>query len=225
MDYTKNIASVRSNLEKVCLDIGRDPSEIILVAAAKTQTAETVGYISGLIGDIGENRVQEFVSHYEACLPVRWHFIGRLQTNKVKYLIGKNVLIHSLDRRELALEIDRLSLKAGTVTECLVEINIGGEQSKGGAATGEAVSFVKWLESCRGIKIKGIMSVLPRLSGNELEKAYAALSGLFAEIKALKLSNLDCIYLSAGMSDDYAVAVRYGANIIRLGTAIFGPRA
>ncbi|MDR1939519.1 MAG: YggS family pyridoxal phosphate-dependent enzyme [Clostridiales bacterium] len=227
MDIQKNIAEIKANIAEACKAAGRNPDEVIITAAVKTQTKETVCGLSGLISDVGENRVQEFLGHYDAGLPFRWHFIGRLQTNKIKYLIGggKNVLIHSLDRAGLAEEIDAVSKRRGVVTECLVEVNIGGEESKGGISPDCTAGFIASLAEYKNIKIKGLMSVMPNADGERLAEYYKTLRALFDETKTAGGPNVDCVYLSAGMSNDYIAAIKYGANIVRLGTAIFGARS
>ncbi|MDR2091076.1 MAG: YggS family pyridoxal phosphate-dependent enzyme [Clostridiales bacterium] len=224
MDCIQNILNIKERVKDIARENGTDAEKITLIAAVKTQTTAVVRSLSGVIGDAGENRVQEFLEHYDEKLPFKWHFIGRLQTNKVKYLIGKNVLIHSLDRVELAREIDRLSMKNGVVTECLAEVNIGGEESKGGVSAEEFGGFIDALEGFGGIAVSGIMSVLPRGNLSETEGYYAELRELFERAKKIKRKNFDCKYLSAGMSNDYETAIKYGANMIRLGTAIFGER-
>ncbi|MDR3263603.1 MAG: YggS family pyridoxal phosphate-dependent enzyme [Clostridiales bacterium] len=229
MDFPQKIAEIKNTVKTICAEAGTDADKVIIVAAVKTRSADDVCRLKGLINDIGENRVQEFNEHYLEVVcgaeTFKWHFIGRLQTNKVKYLIEKDVLIHSLDREELAAEINRLSLKHGVITECLAEINIADEPSKGGILFDDTENFLKSLENYQNIKIKGIMSVLPAITPEEgLDEYYIKLGGLYERIKKLSIKNLDCKYLSAGMSNDYRTALKYGANIIRLGTSIFGPR-
>jgi pyridoxal phosphate enzyme (YggS family) len=260
MDYIKNILDIEESIKKI---LPKEAAEkITLIAAAKTQTSETVAGLFGIIGDIVENRVPEFLEHYDAIngefsrkinreisavngefssetsreflsncdaadgKPIRfkWHFIGRLQTNKVKYLIGKDVLIHSLDREDLAAEINRLSLKNNVVTECLIEVNIGNEESKGGISAEAVEGFIESLERFDGIFISGLMSVLPKADAENTQRYYAELHKLFERVKTIKRKNFDCKFLSAGMSNDYKTAIAYGANMIRLGTAIFGAR-
>ncbi|MDR2046451.1 MAG: YggS family pyridoxal phosphate-dependent enzyme [Clostridiales bacterium] len=225
MDYKANIEKIRSDIREVCRECGRSPDEITLIAAVKTQTSGAIAAVAGCVSDLGENRVQEFVAHYAKDAPFKWHFIGRLQTNKVKYLIGKDVLIHSLDREELAKEIDRLSLKNSVITDCLVEVNIADEASKGGTSADGAEEFINGLAMRRGIRVLGLMSVLPASdNAADTERYYRALYELFVRVRNMRGGNLDCKYLSAGMSNDYKTAVKYGANMIRLGSAIFGKR-
>ena len=198
---------------------------VVLIAATKTQSKETVDEFMSLAPDfvLGENRVQELVDKYDS--RYTWHFIGRLQTNKVKYIIGKVALIHSLDRLDLADEIEKQAKKLGVVQDCLVEVNIGGELSKGGVEADKLFEFVDSLKNYEHLRICGLMSVLPNLDDkNELEADYRKLQALYQQLKTVKQTNLDVKYLSAGMTNDFEIALKYGANMIRLGRYLFGER-
>ncbi len=197
----------------------------VLVAATKMQDSATIAELHRLAPEVivGENRVQELVEKYDPAL--EWHMIGRLQTNKVKYIIDKVSLIHSLDRIELAEEIERQAAKRGKVQDVLVEVNMGGEESKGGVEPTQAKSFIKSLSAYERIRILGIMSVMPRTDDEDaLRKLYASLKALFEDVKGIQQGNADIKYLSAGMSGDYKTALEYGANMVRIGRAIFGER-
>lgn len=218
MVYTEHIEEVR----RAVAECGR---EVTLVAAVKMQTKETVDELMRVAPDfvLGENRVQELTAKYDPAY--RWHFIGQLQTNKVKYIADKVELIHSLDREELAREIEKQAAKHGKVQDCLVEVNMGSEISKGGVAPAETVDFVRSLASYGHIRVRGLMSVLPNLGDTpELRALYASLRDLFAEVRNMKQENLSADYLSAGMSGDYKIALEYGSNMIRLGRTLFGER-
>lgn len=218
MVYTEHIEEVR----RAVAECGR---EVTLVAAVKMQTKETVDELMRVAPDfvLGENRVQELTAKYDPAY--RWHFIGQLQTNKVKYIADKVELIHSLDREELAKEIEKQAAKHGKVQDCLVEINMGSEISKGGVAPAETVDFIRSLASYGHIRVRGLMSVLPNLGDTpELRALYASLRDLFAEVRNMKQENLSADYLSAGMSGDYKIALEYGSNMIRLGRTLFGER-
>lgn len=218
MVYTEHIDEVR----RAVAECGR---EVTVVAAVKMQTAETVDELMKAAPDfvLGENRVQELTAKYNPAY--RWHFIGQLQTNKVKYIIDKVELIHSLDRVELADEIQKQAAKHGKVQSCLVEVNMGAEISKGGVAPDELEHFIRSLERYDRIKIEGIMSVLPNLGeGAALDGMYERLYALYESAARMEQSNADIKYLSAGMSNDYRTALRHGANIIRLGRTLFGER-
>ena len=196
--------------------------KVTLVAATKTRTAAEINRaVRAGVTDIGENRVQEFTAKYDEVQGARRHFIGRLQTNKVKYLIGKTFLIHSVDRPELADTISRLSQKAGIVTDILLEVNLG-EESKGGYPLAQAFEAYEKLKDMAGIRICGFMAMLP-LNATESESAK-----LCDEMRALydraRERDENIKYLSMGMSSDWKLCINHGANMIRLGTSIFGER-
>ncbi len=213
-----NLAKVREAV-KMC---GRD---VVLIAACKTQTKATVDELMAYAPDfiLGENRVQELTAKFDG--RYKWHFIGQLQTNKVKYIIDKVELIHSLDREELAVEIEKQTTKRNKIQSCLVEINMGNELSKGGVSPDSVIEFIRSMEKFSHIRIKGVMAVMPNLGDTpELHALYERLYMLFESAKELKQSNLEMKYLSAGMSGDYEIALRHGANMLRLGRCIFGER-
>ena len=213
------------NLEKVRETVKNCARDVVMIAATKTQTKETIDEFASLAPEfvLGENRVQELVAKYDERYV--WHFIGRLQTNKVKYIIDKVALIHSLDRLELATEIEKQATKHDKVQDCLVEINMGSEISKGGIEPDKLAEFVDSLKDFKHLRILGIMSVLPNLEDKtELRKLYANLQQLFEQLKTLRQDNLEVKYLSAGMTNDYEIALEYGSNMIRLGRVLFGER-
>lgn len=195
--------------------------EIALIAATKTQTKQTIDDFMSLAPEfiLGENRAQELVQKYDD--RYKWHFIGRLQTNKVRYVVGKVELIHSLDRLELAKEIDRCAGKLSLVQPCLVEVNLGGESSKGGVGEDELYPLLDALAGYKNIDVQGLMCVMPNVGEGELEGLYARLEKLFDRVKR----DFDGMrYLSAGMTNDYNLALRHGSNMIRLGRLLFGER-
>lgn len=212
-------------LKKIREQVALAGREITLVGATKTQSKAIVDEFMGVAPDfeLGENRVQELLDKYDSSY--KWHFIGRLQRNKVKSIIDKVVLIHSLDRIELADEIEKQASKQCKVQNCLVEINIGDEASKGGVAPEKVEEFILSLKNYSHIKIEGIMSVLPNVDTAELEALYDKLDDIFDNVKKIQQSNVDVKYLSAGMSGDYEVALRHKSNILRLGKVIFGERS
>ena len=214
----QNVQSILDELKK-----GNGLGEkVTLVAATKTRTAEEINRaISAGITDIGENRVQEFTAKYEEVHGARRHFIGRLQTNKVKHLIGKTDLIHSVDRTELADTISRLSEKAGVVTDILLEVNLG-EESKGGYPLSEAFEAYQKLKATAGIRIRGFMAMLP-LAASESE-AGTLCDKMRALYERARATDENIQYLSMGMSSDWKLCIAHGANMIRLGTSIFGER-
>lgn len=195
---------------------------VTLVAATKTRTAEEINRaIRAGVTDVGENRVQEFTAKYGEVVGARRHFIGRLQTNKVKYLVGKTFLIHSVDRDDLARTVARLSQKAGITSDILLEVNLG-EESKGGYPLSEAFDAYERLRSASGLRIRGFMAMLP-LEANEAEAG--ALCDKMRELfEKAKAQDSDIGYLSMGMSSDWRLCLAHGSNMIRLGTSLFGER-
>lgn len=216
---------LKDNLESIRKEVASVPQKVTLIAASKTQTKQTVDEFMALAPEfvLGENRVQEFNEKFDD--RYIWHIIGQLQTNKVKYVVGRAELIHSLDREELAREIEKQAAKRGIVQACLVEVNMGAEITKGGVAPESVCGFVKSLAGYAHIRIEGIMSVLPNLGDTpELHAMYDRLCEIFCEVKKIKQDNADIKYLSAGMTNDYKIALAHGANMIRLGRVLFGER-
>ena len=196
---------------------------VTLVAATKTRTPEEINEaIAAGIADIGENKVQEFRDKFDAVQGGNRHFIGHLQTNKIKYLVGRTYLIQSLDRDELAEELSKRCQRANVTQDVLIEVNIGCEESKSGYPLQEAWAAYERIRSTQGLRVRGFMAMLP-LAGGEEE-----LSALVKEMRALferaKAQDENIRWLSMGMSGDWRLCLRHGANMIRLGTAIFGER-
>lgn len=220
----KNYKNAMSRLETALEESGRNVKDVLVIGASKTMPLERILFVRDNtdVKIFGENRVQELLEKYTP--DVRWHFIGQLQTNKVKYIIDKVELIHSVDRISLLQEIDRQAKKHGKVQDILIEVNIGGEEKKGGVAPAEVIDFAKEVDKYPSVRLKGLMSVLPNVEKDALNAFYLQLSKLYDTLKQTRLDNADIRYLSAGMSNDYDVAVKYGANIVRLGRALFGER-
>ena len=213
------IAQIRKELEK-----GNAYGEkVLLVAATKTQTAEIVNMaIEGGVDAVAENKPQEFRDKNELLLPCARHFIGHLQTNKIKYLLGKIELYHSCDRDDLANELARQSKAKGLVSDILIQINIGEEESKGGYSYDSAKEVFTRLSQTDGLRVRGFMAMLPETGSEE------TLRGLVRKMRALydwaKTQSSDIAYLSMGMSGDYKLCVEEGSNVIRVGSTIFGAR-
>lgn len=220
----ENYKNAMSRLETALEESGRSRKDVLVIGASKTMPLERILFVRDNtdVKIFGENRVQEFLEKYTP--EVRWHFIGQLQTNKVKYIVDKVELIHSVDRLSLLQEIDRQAKKHGKVQDILIEVNIGGEEKKGGVAPAEVIDFAKEVDKYPSVRLKGLMSVLPNVEKDALNAFYLQLSKLYDTLKQTRLDNADIRYLSAGMSNDYDVAVKYGANIVRLGRALFGER-
>ncbi len=197
--------------------------KVTLVAATKTQSVEAINEaIAAGVDAVAENKPQEFRDKNEFLLPCPRHFIGHLQTNKVKYLVGKVQLFHSCDREELAKEIARLSLQRGVVSNILIQINIGDEQTKGGYTYDEAKQTFARLSNTQGLCVKGFMAMLPDTDDEPRLRA------LVRKMRALfdwgKTQSDTVEYLSVGMSGDYALCVEEGSNMVRIGSTIFGER-
>lgn len=217
---------IEENVKKLLAETGENPfgEKVTLVAAVKTQTVEDINRaIAAGITDIGDNHVQEFRDKYDVITgnPNR-HFIGHLQTNKVKYLIGRTYLYQSVDRLELAEEISKRSERAGVVSDCLIQINIGNEETKGGFEYDEGLAAYQKISAMPALKIKGLMAMLPFSDDEELLRTLAKkMRALFEKLRD-KDGNIR--YLSMGMSGDWKLCVECGSNMVRLGTSIFGAR-
>ncbi len=200
---------------------------VMLLAVTKTRSPEEINQvIDGGVTQIGENKVQEILEKYDRVKPVRWHMIGHLQRNKVKYIIDKVDLIHSVDSLKLALEIDKRSAQHGRVMEILIQINAGDEENKFGIRAEELDGLAEEiLEQCPHLRILGVMGVVPIVEDPEEARIYfKKIRKSFERLKEKDHPRLQCKYLSMGMSHDYMVAMEEGANIVRVGSAIFGPR-
>ncbi len=199
-----------------------------LLLATKTRSAEEINYAISLgCNLIGENRVQELLEKYNNLNKndAEIHFIGALQTNKVKYIIDKVDMIHSLDRISLAKEIDRQAKKHGKVMNVLCEVNIGGEESKSGVHPDQVINFLKEISSFDNIRVCGLMAIPPILTTNSTQKEYfQKIMDLYIDISAKKIDNISMSVLSIGMSSDYGLAIECGSTLVRVGTAAFGVR-
>jgi hypothetical protein len=217
---------LKENIENIIkeLSFGNNYNEkITLVAATKTIPADLINEAINLgICETGENKVNEFREKFDLIKGSNRHFIGHLQTNKVKYLIGKTFLIHSVDRYELAEEISKRSVAANIVTDILLQINIGREETKGGFFIEDAQKAFEKIKNLQGLKIKGFMAMLPNSDDKEyLKNLCLQMRELYDKIKS---ADNNIIYLSMGMSGDYKIAIQNGSNMIRLGSSIFGYR-
>lgn len=224
----QNIQQIRGELDQIAQTLGKHPDEILLVAVTKTRSAEEIdAAIDAGITDIGENKVQEILDKYESVKPVRWHLIGHLQTNKVKYIIDKVALIHSVDSFRLAEEIQRRALQHGIVMEILIQINAAEEESKFGIGLEETMSLIREiLTHCPNIRIRGLMTIAPFEEDPEaVRKFFRQVREIYEHVsKTMAHPNLSLSYLSMGMSHDFRVALEEGSNLVRIGTALFGAR-
>ena len=231
-NIVENLENVEKNIENACKRAGRERNEVTLIAVSKTKPIEDlkIAYDAG-IRDFGENKVQEILDKYDK-LPadINWHMIGHLQTNKVKYIIYKVCMIHSVDSLKLAEEISKRAAAAGIVMPILIEINIGDEESKFGITFDTALDFLSEIVNLPGIKVKGFMCIAPYTENAEENRVYfKKLKQLYVDITTKNIDNSivgidDISILSMGMTGDYEVAVEEGATHIRVGTGIFGAR-
>ena len=224
--FRENFKEIKENVRVAAEKSGRTEKDIIVLAASKTVNVEVINYaIENGIDYIGENRVQEFLSKNDDFLPVHKHLIGHLQTNKVKDIVGKVEMIESVDSVKLAKEISKQSLIKGVETDILIEVNIGGEESKFGITPENCEEIIREISALEGIHIKGLMTIPPICETDEEVRHYfVKMRKLFIDIRGKNIDNSSMEYLSMGMSQDYAIAIEEGANIVRIGTALFGKR-
>ncbi len=224
---------IKDNLEAISKEIADYESEspygqkVTLIAVSKTKPVSDIllAYDAG-IRDFGENKVQEILQKYDQ-LPsdIRWHLIGHLQTNKVKYIVDKVHLIHSVDSLKLAETINKEAAKKDICADILVQVNISGEESKFGADTSGALDMIKEIARLDHVRIKGLMTIAPACENpEEIRYVFKGLRNLSIDIKALNNDNISMDILSMGMSSDFGVAIEEGATMVRVGTAIFGAR-
>ncbi len=229
MSLGENIAKVKANIEAAARAAGRDPGSITLVAATKTQTSDTIrAAIAAGITACGENRVQELTAHLDddAYEGASLHFIGHLQTNKVKYVVGRVDLIHSVSSEKLLRAIDAQAEKIGVVQDILLEVNLAGEESKSGFSPNQVPEMASLAANMTHVNLRGLMCIPPRAQYlGENFRFFENLHQLAVDIRTKIVDNkTDNGILSMGMSDDYPDAIRAGATHIRVGTALFGPR-
>ena len=226
-DFKKNLEIIEENICNACKKAGRSRDEVTLIAVSKTKPVEDLQAVYDLnIRDFGENKVQELKDKIEV-MPkdMRWHMIGHLQRNKVKYIIGKVELIHSVDSLRLAEEISKQAKKNNVNADILVEVNIGDEDSKFGISTDEVIGLVKDIAKLDNISIKGLMCVAPYVVDSEENRPlFHKIKDLSVDIMSENIDNVSMSILSMGMSNDYQVAIEEGATMVRIGSNLFGKR-
>lgn len=227
-DYIrKNLEIVRTKIEKAAQKSGRSLKDINIIAVTKTIEPERIVKIidEGIV-DLGENRVQELTKKYDIInKDCKWHIIGHLQTNKVKYIIDKVKMVHSVDRIELAREIQNRAHKAGKIIDILVQVNISGEETKFGISTDEVLGLVKQISLFKNLSVKGLMTIAPYAEIPETTRyVFRKLRDVSIDIQKEKIDNISKEFLSMGMSNDFEVAIEEGSNMVRIGTALFGER-
>jgi PLP dependent protein len=227
VDVAANYRKIMDRISEAALKAGRNPQEIKLLAAAKSQSIESIrAAIAAGVGLVGENYVQEAEHKRQAISePVEWHMIGHLQRNKVQPALKTFDLVQSLDSAALALELEKEGKKRGKTVRTLVEVNLGDEQLKSGVAQDAVLELLKRVGDLAHLRVEGFMAIPPfRENPEEVRPFFTALKNLQAELQCLKIPNVLLNELSMGMTHDYPVAVEEGATIVRIGTALFGPR-
>ena len=222
-----NYRQVLSEVKESAVHSNRKEDDVTLIAVSKTKPVELLQevYDAGA-RDFGENKVQEIMAKYDK-LPsdIRWHMIGHLQTNKVKYIADKVYMIHSVDSVKLAEVISKEALKSGRVIPILIEVNVAAEESKFGISVEECENFIRSIHHLPGISIKGLMTIAPFVEdGEQNREHFKSLKQLSVDIMQKNIDNVSMDFLSMGMSGDYETAIEEGANLVRVGTRIFGER-
>ena len=223
----ENLAQVQKNINESCTKINRDPNEVTLIAVSKTKPVEMLkeAYDAGA-RVFGENKVQEIVDKYDQ-MPsdVKWHMIGHLQRNKVKYIVDKVAMIHSVDSLRLAETIEKEAAKKAVIVPILIEVNVAQEESKFGLKPEEVLPLIEQIADFSHIQIKGLMTIAPYVdNAEENREIFRELKKLSVDIAAKNINNVTMSVLSMGMTGDYMVAVQEGSTMVRVGTGIFGAR-
>ena len=226
-NIAKNLKDVRCRIDDAAKSAGRNPSDVTLIAVSKTKPNEMLmdAYNAGM-RTFGENYVQELVSKIDT-LPddIEWHMIGHLQTNKVKYIVGKVAMIHSVDSVKLAREISKEAVKRNVTADILIEVNVALEENKFGITLENGIETVTEIAKLPGLNIRGLMTSAPYVSNPEDNRKYFRdLKQLCVDINSKNIDNIHMDVLSMGMTNDYITAVEEGATMVRVGTAIFGAR-
>ena len=223
-----SIQEIKDKISGAALASGRQPSEILLLAVSKTvEPSRMEEAMREGVTLFGENYVQELLSKYDSLHEkgARFHFIGHLQTNKVKYIIDKVEMIHSVDSKKLADEISKQAKKHGITVDVLIEVNVAGEASKSGIAPEMVPELAEHIDSLSNVRLRGLMCIPPfDAEGKRLEGYFKQVNQLFVDMKDKKTDNNDICFLSMGMSSDFEQAIACGSNMVRVGTAIFGAR-
>lgn len=224
----ENLLKIRENIESAAKKSGRRAEDITLIGVTKTVEIEHIREIMSLgVVKLGENKVQELLDKYgQFSEEPEWHMIGHLQTNKVKFIMDKVTMIQSVDSVRLAAEIDKRAEQRGKRMDILVEVNVGEEDTKYGVTRGQTEEFIEHLCKFPNICVKGLMCIAPYVKNADENRAlYDKMFKLFVDTRAVFTHNTDMRFLSMGMTNDYTVAIEEGANMVRIGTALFGTRA
>ena len=222
----RRICEIRKKINDAAKKSGRKGKDITLIAVTKYVDDEMVRKSLELgLDNFGESKAQGLLNKYENVSNVNWHFIGRLQTNKVKYIVGKVCLVHSLDRINLANEINRVANNRNLTVDTLVQINISGDPTKAGIKPEYCEEFLEELSKLKNIRVRGLMTIAPFIKKKgEITQNFAKLNKLFIDITRKKIHNINMDYLSAGMTNDFEAAIEEGSNMVRIGTGLYGER-
>ena len=221
----ENLKSVYERIDVAARESGRTKDDILLVAVTKTHPPEIMNeaILCG-VTDVGENRPQEVRDKYPLVKEARWHLIGQLQTNKIKYVIDKVCMIHSVDSIHLMEEINSHAKKHNLTMDILIQVNISGEETKSGIEPSELDTVLDYAKNLSNIRVRGLMTIAPKAEESVVYKCFSDMNKLYLETKQKSYENVSMDYLSMGMSNDFEIAIRCGANIVRVGSAIFGLR-
>lgn len=223
----ENLREVEEKITAACKRANRNREEVILIAVSKTKPVNMLEEVySEGIRDFGENKVQELTEKYEVMeKDIKWHMIGHLQRNKVKYIVDKVTLIHSVDSVRLAQAIEQEAAKKNVIVDILIEVNVAEEESKFGLKVDEVIAMVEEISQYSHLRIKGLMTIAPYVEDPEENRSvFARLRKLSVDIDAKNIDNVSVEILSMGMTNDYEVAIEEGATMVRVGTGIFGER-
>ncbi len=222
-----NLEQVKENIKAACERSGRSYEDVTLIAVSKTKPLSDIEeLITYGVAEFGENKVQELTEKYEnVSTNVNWHLIGHLQTNKVKYIVDKATLIHSVDSVKIAAEIEKEAAKKGVISNILIQVNIACEDTKFGIDKSEIYDLINEIKDFSHVRIKGLMTIAPFVENPEENRVhFRNLYQLLLDIKSKNIDNIDMSILSMGMTNDYEVAIEEGATMVRVGTGIFGER-
>lgn len=227
MLIAENYKRIQDDIADACAQANRNPNDVMLLAVTKFVDQERIEQALALgVTHVGENRAQELMDKLSFYKNNNCdiHFIGQLQTNKVKYITGQVHLIQSVDRLEVAQQIQRQAMLHDLVQEILIQVNIGHEQQKAGISEDALMNFLEQVQQMPNLHVKGLMCIPPLLEGDAVRPYFASMYELFSQIRQRHIPNVDMQYLSMGMSHDFKSAILEGSNMVRIGTALFGPR-
>ena len=225
MCIESRLKDVKARISAAAKECGRVPEDIKLIAVTKTYPIEAMNEAIRLgVTDIGENKPQEIRDKFDNVSPVNWHLIGHLQTNKVKYIIDRCTLVHSVDSIKLMAEIDRQAQDHNRDIDILIQVNISGEESKSGIAPDELPLLLEYAKNLTNTHVKGLMTIAPKCDIDEVSRHFSNMKELFDQTAKQSYKNVTMTELSMGMSGDFETAIKHGATMVRIGSLIFGPR-